>query len=106
MKKTIAERIIPGDRPSINSENSPLLEAGLVDSGRGQSLLTNYFTQRKDLEIGVPLEESLVKEENKDLRAKIKEIETSHAELKEEIRMLRMENDRLKKTLIKMVKLD
>lgn len=100
MYKTITEITTPGGSPRINSENPPSLEAGLTDSGGGHSLLTNYpdySAQRRNSEAEFTTEGSSIREENEKFRAKISEIEIFCAEMKKEIHMLRMENNKLKK---------
>lgn len=75
------EEITPGDSPSY-SENPPFSEADLTDSGGGQSLLITHYTPKRQQETELAIEKSSIKKENKELWAKIKEIEFLYIELK------------------------
>lgn len=48
MDKTLTDSNTSGGRPS-NSENPPSFEAGLADSGGGQSLLNTYNTENNNI---------------------------------------------------------
>lgn len=68
----------------------------------GQSLHTNCTAQRRQLETKISAKDALIKKENEKLRTKISEIKRFYAELRKEISILKIENEKLKKLIIKL----